>query len=162
MLFQTHRLLGATLRRPLTSPLAAPRRSRSALLLFSVCCRQFVATAYPQLKSLSPSFPVLIRESKGAQPRITARYGEDTQPATHRRRPVRPSSARSSPSVRLVPRTTLALWSPLTRPASASALHVSHRFWRGEVDLDVFAVGCGRGAAVSVSDGARQEPAAQR
>lgn len=124
-LLHTH--MGATTPRgSLTSPpFVAPRRSRSASAVVSLCCRQFVATAYPQLKSLSPSFPVLIRESKGAQPRITARYGEDTRPAAHRRRPVR-----SSPAVRLVPRTSLALWSPLTRTVSASALHVFHRFWR--------------------------------
>jgi len=36
--------------------------------------RQFVANTYPQLKSLSPSFPVLVRESANSRARITARY----------------------------------------------------------------------------------------
>jgi len=40
----------------------------------SASLRQFVASAYPQLKKLSPTFPVLVRESRGATPKITARY----------------------------------------------------------------------------------------
>lgn len=42
---------------------------------FCVINSQFVASNYPQLKSFSPSFPILIRESANAQPKITARFG---------------------------------------------------------------------------------------
>lgn len=52
---------------------------RRSVLSSCPLSRQFVAAVYPQLKSASPNFPVLVRESSEAQPKITARYGQTTQ-----------------------------------------------------------------------------------
>jgi hypothetical protein len=41
-------------------------------------CRSWVKTQYPELKKLNPTLPLLVREAKGVQPRITARFGTTT------------------------------------------------------------------------------------
>lgn len=39
-------------------------------------CRQFVEDHYVPLKKANPTFPILVRECSGIQPRMWARYGE--------------------------------------------------------------------------------------